>query len=69
MLYLRRKVDRPFGVEQWRPFAGRGTGCGARLFWLRRSEGGRMPLRVRLALLFALATAVVVGVAGVAFVL
>ena len=27
VLYLRRKVDRPFGVDSWRPFAARGTAC------------------------------------------
>src|SRR6185436_12701582 len=61
VLYLRRKIDRPFGVDQLETV----RGAGYRL----REEAGGMPLRVRLAVLFATATALAVMVAGLAFIL
>ena len=80
VLYLRRKIDRPFGVEQLEtvrgagyrlratePASGADDGAGP-VPGRRRLEVG-MALRLRLALLFALATAVLIAVAGPGFVL
>ena len=74
MLYLRRKIDRPFGVEQLETVRGAGyrlrgePAVAADASPDRQQRRSRMPLRMRLALLFALATAVALAVAGLAFV-
>ena len=63
--YLRRKIDRPFGVSQLETVRGVG-------YRLRDGRPGRaeraMSLRTRLALIFALGSGALVTVAGLAFV-
>ena len=66
--YLRRKIDRPFGVEQLETVRGAGTAFAATGPRSRRTWGVLMPLRMRLSLMFALATAMALAVAGLAFV-
>ena len=55
--YLREKVDRPFGVESLETVRGAG-------YRLRGRRVSRWPLRLRLALVFAAASAVVLAAVG-----
>lgn len=60
--YLRDKIDRPFGVTCWKPFAVPDTGCA------RTEDGMRSPaewpIRWRLTLVFSAAMALVLAAAG-----